>query len=1046
MEHQHGEAGFGHDGEYASREVAVRVRILGPLLVEDESGRAIELGPPKQRSLLGLLALNPNCVLSTDRIVDELWGDRPPSDGPRNVRVYISRLRELLEPERTKGGPGRVIVTEAPGYALRIDADDIDAHRFERLVGEARRELDRDPGSARSTIGRALGLWRDRPLADLAFEEFAQSEVRRLEELHLSALELRHEAAIRLGEESTALPELEKLVAQHPLRERLVALLMQGLAGSGRRAEALRAYRSLQLRLADEVGLEPSVELRRLEEQILLQQQPRADEPERSDVGNLPARLTSLVGREVDLDEIARLLTDSRLLTLTGPGGVGKTSLAIEAARRAAPRYEGRVRLVDFSPLRGSASVVAAVAGVLGVRDAEGVALQSAIAAALRRERNLVVLDNAEHVVEAVSPLVVALLREVLELTIICTSRRSLAVPGESVFEVGPLELPPADSGVDDLREITSAILLSERAAAASRGFEITTENAGDVAELCRRLDGIPLAIELAASHLRFVTTGEMVVSLADRLALGTRQRSLPHHRTLRATIQWSYDLLAEAEQRLFDRLSVFVGRFSRAAAGAVGTGAEDVEPPGELEALVDASMVVADVSGPAASYRMLPTLRDFGIFNLRESGELESMRRAHAEYLAADAEEMRLPLFAIGATTRLEKNASIEDFRAAADWALRAGRTELAADLFVPLSHHWIDSGRIAEAAHWLGRLRQLAVEGSLELWRLELAAAMLDSIAGRYEEAKATVRSARSLTLQMGEASATAAAFHLSGYVRWRLGDLRGAREDMATAAEAVSDWVGRGRSPRQGLAVLELCLGNVAEAERHADLLAAFADRTHDEIATCDALHVRGWVACYQGDLNASVRSFEQCRDIAVEVGDWHHEVDARLGLGWVLPALGSPDEALAQAQAARALAVGVGNPSKHGEAALVIGGALLEKGDLFDAARSVAEGLEVLRERVRQVDHMLRGLRTAGRIALASGRGDLVVRFLVTADGELRRIGYVDPPFDADRSTSLLSEAIRSVGDTGRSTPTIGDASFAGVLDEAIAYLAEVASSP
>ena len=270
------------------------MRILGPLEVEDESGQAVELGSPKQQALLALLAIHPNSVLSTDRIIDELWGDQPPSDGARNVRVYISRLREVLEPDRAKRAPGRLIVTEPTGYALRIDAEDIDALRFERLVGEARGEMVDDPESARRTITEALGLWRDRPLAGLAFEEFARSDIRPLEELHLSALELRHEASIWVGEHSSTIPDLEKLVAEHPLRERLVALLMEALAGSGRQAEALRVYRSLELRLASEVGLEPSVELRSLEERILLRQERRSEEPSlraprAKPVGHLPS-------------------------------------------------------------------------------------------------------------------------------------------------------------------------------------------------------------------------------------------------------------------------------------------------------------------------------------------------------------------------------------------------------------------------------------------------------------------------------------------------------------------------------------------------------------------------------------------------------------------------------------------------------------------------------------------------------------------------------------------------------------------------------------
>lgn len=721
----------------------MKVRTLGPLEVEDELGRAVEVGSPKAQALFALLVIHANHVLSTDRIIDELWGEQPPSDGARNVRVYVSRLREVLEPDRAKRAPGRLIVTEPSGYALRIDPEDIDALRFERLVGEAREEMADDPDSSRKTIAEALSLWRDRPLAGLVFDEFAQSEVRRLEELHLSALELGHEASIRVGEHSSTIPDLEKLVAEHPLRERLVALLMEALAGSGRQAEALRAYRSLELRLADDIGLEPSVELRLLEERILLQQEQRSEErslpsPEANAVANLPARFTSLVGRESDLDEVARLLERTRLLTLTGPGGGGKTSLAIEAARSAAAQYSGRVWLVDFSPLGDSTGVTAAVADALGVKDEADVPLESVIAAALRLEPSLLLFDNCEHVLDVVSSLVVELLQAVPELTIVCTSRRSLAVDGESVYEVAPLGLPPVGAGVEELRATASSRLFSERTVAVSPEFQLTIENAADVATLCRRLDGIPLAIELAASNLRSMTTGEVVESLGDRLSLGGRQHGVAHHITLRDTMQWSYDLLDEAEQRLFDRLSVFAGRFSREAALAVGADRDGVPPSVELAALVDASMIVADISGRATKYRMLPTLRDFGVFNLREGGDLENVRRAHAEYLVADAGDMVLPYAPNQPTKRVERNVSVEDFRAAAEWALHAGRTELAPTLVGPLINHHVRSGRFDEVTLRVDRVNQFAVEGSFELWRLQIAAATIDYYTGRNEDAE--------------------------------------------------------------------------------------------------------------------------------------------------------------------------------------------------------------------------------------------------------------------------------------------------------------------
>ncbi len=1044
----------------------MKVRTLGPLGVEDELGRAVELGSPKQQALLALLVIHANHVLSTDRIIDELWGEQPPSDGARNVRVYVSRLREVLEPDRAKRAPGRLIVTEPSGYALRIDPENIDALRFERLVGEAREEMADDPDSSRKTIAEALSLWRDRPLAGLVFDEFAQSEVRRLEELHLSALELRHEASIRVGEHSSTIPDLEKLVAEHPLRERLVALLMEALAGSGRQAEALRAYRSLELRLADDIGLEPSVELRLLEERILLQQEQRFDKPslpspEAVAVDNLPARVTSLVGRESDLEEVAQLLEGTRLLTLTGTGGVGKTSLAIEAGRSAAARYSGRVWLVDFSPLSDSTGVTAAVADALGVKDEAGVPLEGVIATALRLEPSLLLFDNCEHVLDAVSSLVVELLHAVPELTIVCTSRRSLAVGGESVYEVAPLGLPPLEADVDDLRATASSRLLSERTVAVSPEFQVTIENAADFAALCLRLDGIPLAIELAASNLRSMTTGEVVESLGDRLSLGGRQHGVPHHRTLRDTMQWSYDLLDEAEQRLFDRLSVFAGRFSRKAALTIGADRDGVRPSVELAALVDASMIVADISGPATKYRMLPTLRDFGVFNLREGGDLENVRRTHAEYLVADAGDMVLPYAPNQPTKRVERNVSAEDFRAATDWALQAGRTELTPGLVVPLIHHHVRSGRLDEATHWVDRVNQYAIEGSFEQWRLQITAVTVNYyVSGRNEAREAEYRSLSASAAEMGEVAASADALQFAGHARWRHGDLRGARDDVAAAAEAASapDW--SGHSKREILAEIELQLGNITAAEQQADILATFADRTHDPVATAAAIHIRGWVAFYRGKPEESIRLLENCRELAIAAGDnRQHLLRARLGLARVFTTLGLPDQALAQAKAANDAALAAQAKATNdaalavwhqagGQSMILVGRAQLDLGDLSSAARSLMDGLENLRDRHPSAEYIARGLRFAGWIALADGQSDLAVRFQTVAEAEFQRIGFVDPPAEAAQAAHALAEARHLLGEAEQDTPTnrAEQAPFATVLNEAVGYLREVAEGP
>lgn len=1030
----------------------VELLILGPLEVLDDAGTAVPLGPPKQQALFALLAIHPNEVLSTERIIDELWGADPPGDGARNVRVYVSRLRKALEPGRPPGSPGQLIVTAPPGYVLRIEPEAIDAHRFEHLIGEARRDMAEDPASARRAIDEALELWRDRPLAGLAFEELAQTEIRRLAELHLSALELRHEASIRTGDPGSAIPELEKLVAEHPLRERLVALLMEAMAGSGRQAEALRAYRALELLLAQEMGLEPSEELRRLEQRILLQHDeapagPLPLTPRRRPDRALPVRVTSFVGRDHDLDRVDALLSENRLLTLTGPGGVGKTSLAIEAARRAATRYADRVWLVDLSSIPDASGVTAALADAVGAREESDRSGQEMIAAAVRGPASLILLDNCEHLVNAVSTLVVSVLSAVPELTILCTSRRSLSVAGESLFEVGPLALPPVGADLDEVRAAASSQLFAERAVAAAPHFGIIDDSAHDIAALCRQLDGIPLALELAASNLRAMTLSEIINSLDDRLSLGGRRRGLPHHQSLRATMQWSYDLLEEQEQTLFDRLSVFAGRFSRAAVLAIGNGAVD-SSSAALAALVDASMVVADVSGRAAEYQILPTLRDFGISNLRMGGELAHVRRLHAEYLVADAEEMALPLVPIGSTKRISRNVSVEDFRAAADWALRAGHGELATALLVPLSQYWVSGGGgLAEASDWISRIYLKTPVESLDQWRLHMAAAVLDWFAGRDDKAEAAFRSLSATAAHMGEAVAASEALHQAGRIRWRRGDLPGAREDLSAAVEAAPGWTGRSHSAREGLAVLSALMGDVSAGAHHADVLGELAQQTGDPVAMCSALNALAWVKYYEEDLEEAVRLFEECRDLAIEEGDWPSNLNARFGLAWLCPAADRPEQALQQAMAGRDLAIESGNTTWHAEAMILMGYAQLKLGDLEGAAGSLAQGLGLLRDQFHRVDHMTRGLRFAGWVALAEGRSDLAVRFLTASEAEHRRIGFVDPPVQAERVEHSIAAMRRELGDA--EYKLLRDAATASAFDtqlvDAIDYLNELSEA-
>ncbi len=984
----------------------MELRILGPLEVLRDDGELIELTSPKRQALLALLALNANAVFSVDRIVDELWGDSPPGDGARNVRVHISRLRDLLDPDRARGESGEVIATKPSGYVLQIDPEAVDAHRFSRLIDEARSALVARPAQAGALAREALQLWRDHPLTGLEFEEFAQGAIRRLEELHLVAEEVILEAAIRSGDAVGAIPDLERLAAGHPLREHVVALLMEGMAESGRRGDALRAYRDLEVRLAQELGLEPSKELRALEERILLLDTapPSAARTDHPVHGGLPSRVTSFVGRASDLHSLAGHLDKFRLITLTGPGGVGKTSLAIEAAR--ALESTRTMWHVDLVPIIDGAAVVPAIADLVGAEDDRSAPLTARIAAVLALRPTLLILDNCEHVIQVVAKTVDDLLQAVPGLTILCTSRRSLGAAGEVVYEVVPLDLPEVGVPSDETLSAPSVELFLDRAAAAAPGFVPNEETTADVVAICRRLDGIPLALELAASHVRAMTTGEIVESLEDPLTLAGRQRTRSPLRTLRDTMQWSYDLLDPDCRAVFDRLSVFASSFSRAAALAVGSpfGARD----DALAELVDTSMLLADVSGRATRHRMLPTLRDFGRFNLQESGEIEQVRKEHAQYLVAEVAEMDLPFVLIGSNPRIEQDVSIDDFRAAAGWALDNGLEQLAVNLLVPLGQNWVHHPH--EVARWMARIDRSDPPRDMMRWRLDMSGAIAEWVSGRNHEALAALPGLIESAHALGEPHAAAEAVSISGRIHWRQGDLQVARDELVRATEGMPVVASRAHSAREGLAVLELRLGNTEEGARRVAELAAIAEEVPTPVTRASAANAQGWLEAFTGDLDAAAESFALCRDLAIGSDEWSHEVNARLGLAWVQPGIERIDAAAAEALAAHNMAAEAGNAAKLAESLVTLGRAKLDLGQRKEARLRLGESLVMTRDPFADALRSIQALMFVSWLVRHDGRPDLAVRLLRAVEEERKRLGVVFLPMNAERAKQELELAM------------------------------------
>ncbi|MEV7012856.1 BTAD domain-containing putative transcriptional regulator [Streptosporangium sp. NPDC051022] len=649
----------------------MRFGILGTTRAWRDDGDEVPLGGPARRALLALLLARTGEAVPADLLVDDLYGAR---DGAGHaLQSQVSRLRGIL-------GAAAVIEPVPAGYRLVADPETVDAHRFERLSDEGRRTLrEGDPERAAALLREALGLWRGPALADAARATSVQARILRLEERRLGALEDRIEADLRRGEHRGAVPELRELVSRHPLRERSHGLLIRALRAGGRQAEALVAFEEIRRLLAEELGADPSAELLALHAELLRGERPF--EPSAP-----PAQLTSFVGRAEDLAGITELLGTARLVTLLGPGGAGKTRLSVEVASRLP-----EVCFVELAPLRDGRLLPQALLGALGLRESGLLASPaeatpvSRLVAALAERPPLLVLDNCEHVVEDAAALVKRLLAGCPGLRVLTTSREPLGITGENLWPVRPLAPSWA------------ARLFADRARAVRPGFAVDDANAETVRHICRALDGLPLAIELAAARMRTHDARELAARLDDRFRLLSRgsRTADDRHQTLRAVVAWSWDLLSEAEQVMARRLTVFSGGATAEAAARVCSvpDAEDV-----LDALVDRSLV--EVGG--GRYRMLETVRAYCAERLAAAGEAETVRRAHAEHFLELTRSADPHLRRAGQLDRLAVlSTEHENLLAALRRAVEAGRVELALGLLASLTTYlWMRGMRASATA----------------------------------------------------------------------------------------------------------------------------------------------------------------------------------------------------------------------------------------------------------------------------------------------------------------------------------------------------------
>ncbi|MEU4831727.1 BTAD domain-containing putative transcriptional regulator [Streptosporangium sp. NPDC023615] len=703
----------------------VRVELLGPLEVRDLDGAVVEVPGVRLRALLAALALEPGRSLTRARLVDWIWGRRPPADAANALQALVSRLRRAL--------PDGVIEADSGGYRLAVAPDAVDVCRFEHLVGRARATkpaASGGPGGPGGLAERAdllrsaLALWRGTAMADIAprDSDAFDAAVARLDELRVAALVDRVDADIRLGRGPELVSELTGLVAAYPLREGFAAALMRALAEAGRGTEALAVYRRTRERLAEELGADPSAELSALHTALL-----RGEPGERAGNRrtNLRAELTSLVGRDDDVSAVAALAAGHRLVTLTGPGGSGKTRLATEAARTMLAELPDGAWLIELASVRAGGDLARAALTAMGLRDqalpggARGGEPMDRLVAAVRERAPLLVLDNCEHVIEEAAAFADRLLGECRRLRVLATSREPLGITGEVLWQVEPLALPASGADPAEAGSSPAVRLLRDRAELVRKDVGSDARTLAAMARICRALDGMPLAIELAAARLRTMSVDQLARRLDDRFALltGGSRTALPRHRTLRAVVDWSWDLLTEAERAVLRRLSVFSGGASLEAAERVCGGAAFGTPgvPGAervldvLTALIEKSLLVAD-GGDAPRYRMLGTVREYAAYRLAEAGEIEPARRAHLAHVTELAETADPYLRRAGQLRWLS--------------VLQAEHDDIGAALRGAIAEGWAtEAMRLAAAAGWYWFLSGHRNEGT----ELSIAAASL-------------------------------------------------------------------------------------------------------------------------------------------------------------------------------------------------------------------------------------------------------------------------------------------------------------------------------
>lgn len=873
--------------------------ILGPLEVR-HGGREVRVTGRKHRVLLASLLVHANETVPTYQLIDDLWEDDPPPSAANALQVYVSRLRKLLGPRPETNGGGEILSSRPGGYVLVVEPDELDATRFEALVDQGRRALQAGAfETARTKLDAALGLWRGPALGDLANERFAQPHVSRLGELRLLALETRIEADLALGRHDELTAELEAIVSQHPTRERFVGQLMLARYRCGRQADALTAFRDFRAIAVNDLGIQPTGELEALQGRIL-RQDPALDptgtssSPSRN---NLPYISTTFVGRDYEKGELTRSVRDHSLTTITGPGGFGKTRLALEVARELQGDFDDGVWIAELDSISDERLVPHVVAQTIGVRDDPETPLHDSIVDHLGSSHTLIVCDNCEHVIDATARLLQLVLDGCPNVRLLATSREPLLISGERPWRIPPLLTPDPKKPMADeqIMQYDAVRLFAERAAPFIPQGGLTPDDAVVVAHICHGLEGIPHALELAAAQLPSLGLRRILDGLEDRLGFFTLSHDVPRrHQTLRAAIDWSYESLDATSRRVFDRVAVFAGSFTRDAAAAVCADLDREVDVGETLSDLARKSLLADEQTPRGPrWRMLETLRSYGRDRLRASNELDQAMRRHAMYFAELLERAEPELRGSDQKTWLQElDTDLANVRAALGWAIAVKDADTALRLAGSLWWFWGTSPD--EGQQWLesalgvdgsvssiGRARAL-LGAALIAWfqaRLDeaselsveglavargagdrltegLIVMMLATIAGDrgdHELADTLQRSAHDLFVELGDAWGIARSVYGRAIAARSVRDYRSALEFLDESRAMFSEL-----RDETSLASCLLLMGDVAldvrnhvEAGKHFEGALKFARQVEDEETVAHALRGLGTAAYYDGD---------------------------------------------------------------------------------------------------------------------------------------------------------------------------------------------------